>query len=231
VENVLLLTLVWGACDWRHSQNYWKEVCLRTYAVQMRWSFATSASEVESWECKASPVTRQKIAKESITMLQCVNSVSGEKFMPIVIGKSFRPHCFKDIKTFFCILCKLKSMDEHDHLYGLLRVLCLRGCTYCCGQLCYSLTRYVISKDVKIVCCPPNYTSVLQPLDLGIIKCSKQLYRKLLVRWLCVWWTWKGCWTEYHCFAHDTFHSTGSSTSHTCNNCALFLSVWLWMWT
>jgi len=75
-------------------------------------------------------------------------------------------------------------MDEHDYLYGLLRVLCLHGCTYC-GQLCYSLTRYVISKDVKIVCCPPNNTGVFQLLDLGIIKCSKQLYRKYLVERLC----------------------------------------------
>lgn len=32
-----------------------------------------------------------------------------------------------------------------------------------------------ISKDIKIVCYPPNYTSMLQNLELGIIKCSRQL--------------------------------------------------------
>jgi hypothetical protein len=36
--------------------------------------------------------------------------------------------------------------------------------------------------NVKVVYYPPNCTSVLQPLDLGTIKCFKQLYRKYLVQ-------------------------------------------------
>jgi hypothetical protein len=154
----------------------------------MRWAFATSASEVEYWQFKASPATRQKSAKESITMLLCVNSNSSDRFVPIVTEKSLQPHCFKGIKTILSILCKLKSMDDHDHLCGLLRVMCLHGCAYCCGQLCYLCTRYVISKDAKIVlvCCPPDYTCLLQPLFWGIIKCYKQLYRKHIVQRLCV---------------------------------------------
>jgi hypothetical protein len=37
-------------------------------------------------------------------------------------------------------------------------------------------------RNVKVVYYPPNCTSVLQPLDLGTIKCFKQLYRKHLVQ-------------------------------------------------
>jgi hypothetical protein len=37
-------------------------------------------------------------------------------------------------------------------------------------------------RNVKVVYYPPNCTSVLQPLDLGTIKCFKQLYKKHLVQ-------------------------------------------------
>lgn len=36
--------------------------------------------------------------------------------------------------------------------------------------------------SMKPVYYPPNCTSMLQPLDLGIIKCFKQYYRKQLVQ-------------------------------------------------
>jgi hypothetical protein len=36
-------------------------------------------------------------------------------------------------------------------------------------------------RKVKVIRYPANCTSVLQPLDLGVIKCYKQLYRKCLV--------------------------------------------------
>jgi hypothetical protein len=39
-----------------------------------------------------------------------------------------------------------------------------------------------ILRNVKVIQYPVNCTSVLQPLDLGVIKCYKQLYRKRLVQ-------------------------------------------------
>jgi hypothetical protein len=37
-------------------------------------------------------------------------------------------------------------------------------------------------RNVKVIRYPANCTSVLQPLDSGVIKCCKQLYRKCLVQ-------------------------------------------------
>jgi hypothetical protein len=37
-------------------------------------------------------------------------------------------------------------------------------------------------RNVKVIRYPANCTSVLQPLDFGVIKCYKQLYRKRLVQ-------------------------------------------------
>jgi hypothetical protein len=48
-------------------------------------------------------------------------------------------------------------------------------------------------KNVKAVFYPLNCTSVIQPLDLGVIKCFKQAYRKQLVqRAVCLMDTGKG---------------------------------------
>jgi hypothetical protein len=37
-------------------------------------------------------------------------------------------------------------------------------------------------RNVNVVSYPPNCTSIIQPLDLGVIKCFKQVYRKQLVQ-------------------------------------------------
>jgi hypothetical protein len=38
-------------------------------------------------------------------------------------------------------------------------------------------------RNVKVVSYPSNCTSVVQPFDLGLIKCFKQLYRKHCAVW------------------------------------------------
>jgi hypothetical protein len=45
------------------------------------------------------------------------------------------------------------------------------------GSICTSFLR-----NVKVIRYRANCTSVLQPLDLGVIKCYKLLYRKRLVQ-------------------------------------------------
>jgi hypothetical protein len=48
----------------------------------------------------------EKSAKERITVLLCVNSDGSDKQVSIVVGKSMKPHCFKNIKKLCEILCK-----------------------------------------------------------------------------------------------------------------------------
>ena len=38
--------------------------------------------------------------------------------------------------------------------------------------------------NMKVICLPPNTTSVLQPMDAGIIKCFKGYYRTKMARYL-----------------------------------------------
>ena len=38
--------------------------------------------------------------------------------------------------------------------------------------------------NVKLVLLPPNTTSAMQPLDQGIIACTKAHYRRQLVQWV-----------------------------------------------
>jgi hypothetical protein len=48
---------------------------------------------------------------------------------------------------------------------------------------CAAHAKYTLFlRNVKVIQYPANCTSVLQPLDLGVIKCYKQLYRKRLVQ-------------------------------------------------
>jgi hypothetical protein len=85
-------------------------------------------------------------------------------------------------------------------------------------------------RNVKVVYYPPNCTSMLQPLDLGTIKCFKQFLQEAPSAKSCVLdGLREGRRTENHCFASDTFHSSSLVISHAVINSELFSSVWLWV--
>ena len=106
---------------------------------------------------------------------------------PIVIWKSTNLRCFKGIKKsdlpveYFSqpkawmtgdilekVLCKLnKELRSKDHFV-----------LFMDNARCHPPN---ITEKFRIVFLPPNTTSVLQPLDLGIIQKFKVHYRKLLM--------------------------------------------------
>jgi hypothetical protein len=49
---------------------------------------------------KGQPCHGAERARERIMVLLCVNSDGSDKQVPIVIGKSLKPRCFKDTKNF-----------------------------------------------------------------------------------------------------------------------------------
>lgn len=134
-----------------------------------------------------------KTSKERITVLLTC-SQTGEKLMPLVIGKYGKPRCFKrtennDLSSiqyefnkkawmtsiiFTEWLKKLNSMMRRENRKIMLFV--------------DNATSHVAPEmsNVKIEFLPPNTTSVLQPCDQGIIRAFKARYRKMLLQHIIV---------------------------------------------
>ncbi|GFV68422.1 tigger transposable element-derived protein 6 [Trichonephila clavipes] len=116
-----------------------------------------------------------KHSKERLTILLAVNMDGSEKITPLVIGKSAKPWCFKDINSFptkyrsnkkawmttelfneWLVSLNSDMKREKRHI-----ILFLDNCTVHNNAPPLS--------NVKLQCFPPNSTSKLQPLDQGII--------------------------------------------------------------
>jgi hypothetical protein len=125
---------------------------------------------------------------DKLTVLLCVNSDGTDKQVPIVIGKSPKPRCFKNVK-------KLPA-KYHANIKGCMTIdifsSFLRSLDASIGEQNRNILLFVDNcaaqpkdtsflRNVKVIRYPANCTSVLQP-DLGVIKCCKQLYRKRLVQ-------------------------------------------------
>jgi hypothetical protein len=134
--------------------------------------------------CKAG-----KRSKERLTVLLCA-SITGEKLQPFVIGKSTNPRCFKNMAPhqlpvtwrshrkawmnteLFIEWLKLVNTFMRKQKRHIL--LIVDNCpSHCPVEKLSNLT---------VKCLPPNTTSILQPLDQGVIKTFKAFYRKLLLK-------------------------------------------------
>ena len=135
-----------------------------------------------------------KKCKQRVTVAFVVNAAGESETQPIVIGSSENPRCFKGInksklpvkyfsqpkawmtgeivdKVFSEVNKQLKSKGR-----SVLLLMDNAGCHPEDLNGKYS--------NIKVAFFPPNTTSVLQPLDLGIIKNFKVQYRKLLMRFI-----------------------------------------------
>ena len=128
-------------------------------------------------------------SKERVTVLLCSNWTGSEKLTPIVIGKSRRPRCFKNVKslplsykfnkkawmTSDIFESWLKELDEKFSSENRKILLFIDNCT--------AHPKYAINnlKSVEVLYFPPNMTSKIQPLDMGVIKNFKHHYRKRMV--------------------------------------------------
>ena len=128
-------------------------------------------------------------AKERITVLLCCSS-SGEQLKPLVVGKSARPRALKS-SALGSLPCRytfnenswvtraifkewLLSVNEEQAMAG--RHICL---------VLDNFTGHVLDitfSNVKLVYLSPGMTSMLQPLDCGIIYSFKTKYKNKLVQ-------------------------------------------------
>jgi hypothetical protein len=138
---------------------------------------------------KGERCTGGKNSKERITILLCTNSTGTDKLLPLVIGKYRSPRCFKNVHNLPCeyhhnakawmtgeifqewILSLERRMKAEKREILLLIDNCSAH---------KNVPRHV--ENIKVVFLPPNCTSILQPLDQGIIHAAKVHYRSRLVR-------------------------------------------------
>ena len=130
-------------------------------------------------ECKGG-----KLSKDRPTVLLC-GSASGEKLMPLVIGRSTNPRCFKrghmtslrvtyESNNKACMTGELfaawmRRVDNRMRRQNRPILLFLDNC---------GAHPHMELENVKVVFLPPNTTSKLQPMDAGIIQNT-----------LSSWWT------------------------------------------
>ncbi|XP_030047942.1 tigger transposable element-derived protein 4-like [Microcaecilia unicolor] len=137
---------------------------------------------------KQATPTGSKASKERLTILLCCNMDGGEKLEPLVIGKSKQPRCFKNVKRLPVSyrananswmtgdLWKQWLKDLNTRMRAQKRPILL----LCDNSAAHSAPARL--SHVKLVFLPPNTTSLIQPLDQGIIANFKAHYRALLLR-------------------------------------------------
>ena len=122
-------------------------------------------------------------------MLQFTNMYGSEK-QAVIIGKSAKQCCFKNVKTlpfsYFTnrkawMISQLftdvvKTLDRKMIAQNRKIILFLDNAT------CHNLLPGTNLSNIKLSFMPPNTTSLIQPLDQGIIRSFKAYYRRELVR-------------------------------------------------
>lgn len=142
-----------------------------------------------------------KISKDRVTAMVCANA-SGTHSLPLlVIGKSKKPRCFKNVtclpvtyraqksswmssdifldwytNTF---IPEVKQFREKEGKTGKVLLIIDNAPTHPDIDILNK-----IDEDFSVMFLPPNVTALLQPMDQGVIAKTKRVYRKELLRQL-----------------------------------------------
>ena len=126
----------------------------------------------------------------SLTVLFCVSS-EGEKFKPLVIGKSENPRCFKNIDK-----ARLPAIYRANKRSWMTSQLFAEWLQYLNQRFKNANKQAVLFLDnapvhphidlsnITLQFLPPNTTAATQPLDQGIIRSFKAYYRKAMLHLL-----------------------------------------------
>ena len=142
-----------------------------------------------------------KKTKDRITLMACANSTGTCKLPLTFIHSSKKPRCFKhmDMKLLpvHYYYQKKAWMDSHifeswfhNELVPYVKKFCkdnkieYKILLLIDNAPAHPSTEVLQSKDkkVKSMFLPPNTTSILQPMDQGILESTKRLYKKFLLR-------------------------------------------------
>ncbi|XP_045208819.2 tigger transposable element-derived protein 4-like [Mercenaria mercenaria] len=129
-----------------------------------------------------------KQSKERLTVMVCANMSGSEKVKLLIIGKSAKPRCFKNVKklpTDYKANKKawmvseifsdwVSEFDRKMHRKKRKVVLIVDNCP--------AHPNVQGLQAVRLVFLPPNTTSVTQPMDQGVIQSLKVQYRNLVMQ-------------------------------------------------
>ncbi|XP_043485190.1 jerky protein homolog-like [Leptopilina heterotoma] len=117
------------------------------------WKMMPRVTFVSEFEKKAEGF---KISKERITLMTCANADGSHKIPLFVIGKSKNPRCFKSVAKLPVEYNNQKSAWMTRELF----------------RIWFTEAKFL----------PPNVTSLIQPMEQGVIEKLKKIYRKSLLR-------------------------------------------------
>jgi hypothetical protein len=128
-----------------------------------------------------------KIPKERISILFAAN-MDGDKLPLLAIGKFEKPRCFKNVKTLpteykFNKKAWMTGSIFEQWVRKMDRIFLLQGRSIALiVDNCSAHPRLTCLRAISLFFLPPNTTSVLQPLDQGVIYSFKMLYRKKILK-------------------------------------------------
>lgn len=129
-----------------------------------------------------------KFSKERLTILLAANASGTERFKPLVIGKFAKPRAFKNVKSLPVDYRSNKKAWMNSDLFAnwLLdvdkKMKREKRNILMLIDNCPAHNTIPKMKNVTVKFLPPNTTSMLQPLDQGIIKNFKTFYRAEVVK-------------------------------------------------
>ena len=136
---------------------------------------------------RSESVSGSKKKKERLTVLLACNMTGNDKLDPFVIGKSKHPRCFKHTNVLSVLYDANQSAWMTSNFFRNwlsridVRMRLRRRKILLFLDRCPAHPPDVRLTNIEIVFLPANTTSILQPLDAGIIRCFKAHYRRLLM--------------------------------------------------
>ena len=159
-----------------------------------------------------------------------IPTLQTDKLPPLVIEKGRNPNCFKTVRKLFT-----RYEANTGNSYYLL-VLDSKMVSQTRMTLLFMVQDAVhppatrLHKNVEVVFVHQNCTSILQPLDHGIIRLFKHYYHKLLARRTTVVIDHKLFHDnnnhEGKCFRCTTFYCGIMALCQTCDNTDLYSEMW-----
>ncbi|EFN66481.1 Jerky protein-like protein-like [Camponotus floridanus] len=142
-------------------------------------------------------LSETKSSESRVTLMVCTNATGSHKLPVFIIGKANNPHCLKNIKSLSVVYMKQKNAWMDNKLMSrwyreifLPEIECVhRSNNEKCLLLIDNARSHVftehlnsINERCRVIFLPPDVTSLIQPMNQGIIEKLKKVYKKKLLR-------------------------------------------------